>query len=297
MKTDSRVPDFLVIGGMKCATTTLHHDLSQHPKIECGKKELNALTLASSGGNIESIYEQNYRKAPLDATLGDVSTTYSMLPQHPGVAEKARSIAGDGLKIIYVVREPIKRTLSHHQHMMNQAENQLGPDINLEIKRTPALIEFSRYDMQIEPWVTQFGLDNVCIVRFEDYVKDRARTLSSLFRFLSVGDHDLVIEDEGENRTGTARVAGPWLSRIYRSSTFQKIAKPLSPEFLRTAMRRLLLRKTKHATIAPTLETIDLIVDGIRDDQARFTKRFGWTEPLWDLETARASYAGKSDQR
>ena len=103
-------PDFLVIGGMKCASTTMHEDLSMHPMIECGKKELNAL-LKTDLAEIAAIYSGNFRGAETEKLLGDVSADYSTLPTNPGVAERALKVAPD-LKIVYIVRDPVWRALS-----------------------------------------------------------------------------------------------------------------------------------------------------------------------------------------
>ena len=132
--TNHLLPNFFVIGAMKSATTTIHQDLSLHPDIDCGQKELNALTLQPNLEQIRNTYRSNF-KQPDAVIRGDVSTTYSMIPEHQGVPEKALELCGPDTKIVYVVREPIARTMSHHQHMMNwNGDGKMGPDINHEVK-------------------------------------------------------------------------------------------------------------------------------------------------------------------
>lgn len=245
-------------------------------------------------GSPSEIYANNFRDMNGSVLLGDVSTTYSMIPDHPDVPACALELLGTKLKIIYIVRQPVQRTISHHQHMMNQAEG-LGPDINLEINREPALIQYSCYAEQLEPWLDRFGRESILVVKFEDYVADRAGIVSNVFSFLGLNAYSISTEDDGANRTGTARVAGPTIRRVVRSSMFQRIARPLMPTFLRDWMKPVLLRKTKHATIAPTIETVDKILKAVRPDMERLQQMVGWSEPAWDLDEVRDSFLEAED--
>ena len=273
---------------MKSATTTLHQDLSKHPDIFCGKKELNAITI----GNPQANYRDNYRGAANHQILGDVSTTYSMLPDFPGVPAKAKSLVGSDLKIIYLVRNPVSRTLSHHQHMMNDVtEEKMGPDVNVEIRNHASMIAYSRYAFQLEPWINEFGKSQIKVIKFEEYVKNRAKVTSDIFDFLEVPPFQIAVQEKGANRGHDRQVAGKFIYRFYHTRLFQKILKPFSPRFLRTAMRKILLRKSEVRSIAPTPETIDNIIESIQDDSARLHLLLGWDKPAWDFDAVRSKYA------
>lgn len=282
------IPRFLVIGGMKCATTTMHQDLTGHPRVFCGKKELNALTFGGSKlhnlGTTEEIYARNYRDADPKMILGDVSTTYTMLPDYEGVAEKARSLLGEQLKIVYVVRHPVKRTVSHHQHMANQPhENKMGPDINQEIRNRPALIDYSCYHKQLLPWVNAFGRANIRIVKFERYVKNRNQVANELFEFLGLDSHNIKADDAGANRSGDVLVAGGMVRRFYDTNFFKSIVQPLTPNFLRTAGRSLMLKKSELAKIPPSSATINFIADSVSEDLELFYQLVEKDAFKWDL--------------
>ena len=285
----SQLPHFIVIGAMKCATTTLHHDLDQHPGIYCGRKELNALTLA---GNFETdshqVYANNFKGAGEGDLRGEVSTTYTQLPDWPGVVEKASELIGPELKIIYIVRNPVERTLRHHQHMMNwHGEGKMGPDINVEIGKHQSLIDYSCYAKQLTPWLAKFGREHVLVVRFEDFIGDRQATLNAIFDFLGVEHFEIKVHEGGLNRGHDRRVAGKHVLRLYESKLFQRILKPLSPSFLRSALRLVLLRKSQVNEAMPTAETIDQIIDGVEKDLLRFYEMIGEASPMWDLDATR----------
>jgi len=273
---------------MKSATTTLHQDLVKHPGIFCGKKELNALTI----GNAEATYQLNYGDAEQHHLLGDVSATYTMQPDFPDIPAKAKSMLGPDTKIIYLVREPVSRTLSHHQHMMNDAtEAKMGPDVNSEIRKHSAPIGYSRYAQQLQPWVDQFGKQNIYVIKFEDYISDRNTVLKNLFDYLGVEAREIEIESAGANRGHEKRVAGKFIYRLYHTKLFQRIIKPFSPELLRSTLRNVLLRKSKVRSIPPTLETIDFIIESVQDDVNQLHTMLDWSQPAWDFAEVRAKYS------
>ena len=276
-------PDFLVIGGMKCASTTMHEDLSMHPLIECGKKELNAL-LKSDLAEIKTIYNNNFRSAHSDQLLGDVSADYTTLPTNSGVAEKAFEIAPD-LKIVYIVRDPIRRAISHHQHMVNwSGAGQMVPDINLAIKNHPELIDYSCYHMQLQPWVEAFGLKNILVIKFEDYISNRMVVANQVVGFLGLPEANLELSDSGSNRAESRRYAGKMVYQLYQSNVFKKILQPATPDFLKRMLRKFLLRKNKLAEIPPSKATLTQIATGVQADMAKLKSLLEYKKPLWDLE-------------
>ena len=157
-------------------------------------KELNALTATqlktyrqSAKETAQTIYQRNFKSAADGQLLGDVSTSYSMLPTHPGIPELALDLCGKQLKIIYVVRDPIQRIISHHRYMASYVgEGRMGDDINVAVSKHPELLDYSRYAMQIKPWIDTFGLKNIYIMRFEEYVDQRAAAVQRLCDFLGV---------------------------------------------------------------------------------------------------------------
>ena len=276
-------PDFLVIGGMKCASTTMHEDLSMHPMIECGKKELNAL-LKTDLAEIAAIYSGNFRGAQTEQLLGDVSADYSTLPTNPGVAERALKVA-PGLKIVYIVRDPVRRALSHHKHMVNwSGAGRMPQDVNVAIENHPELMSYSCYAMQLQPWIKAFGLENILVIKFEDYVSDRTVVTNRVCRFLSLPETELELSEAGANRGESRRYAGKFVYNLYRSKFFRNVVQPAAPDFLRKALRQVLLRKNRQVEIPPTRATLEQIADGVKTDGEKLQVLLKLNEPLWNVE-------------
>jgi len=230
-----------------------------HPMIECGKKELNAL-LKTDLAEIAAIYSGNFRGAETEQLLGDVSADYSTLPTNPGVAERALKVAPD-LKIVYIVRDPVWRALSHHKHMVNwSGAGRMPQDVNVAVENHPELMSYSCYAMQLQPWIEAFGLENILVVKFEDYVGDRTVVASRVCRFLGLPETELVLSEAGANRGESRRYAGK--------------------------MVFLLLRKNQQPTTPPTRASLEKIVAGVSADIAKFETLLGFKEPLWNLEAS-----------
>src|SRR4029078_8223086 len=47
---------------------------------------------------------------------GETSPHYTNLPRFTGVAERMRAVLGVGPRVVYMVRDPIDRMLSHYLH-------------------------------------------------------------------------------------------------------------------------------------------------------------------------------------
>ena len=269
-------PSFLVIGAMKCATTTLYHDLLQNSFVTCSEKE--------EGLFLNANLDLPSNVVAGEAMRGEICTMYSMLPDVQGIPLRVAKFLGNRVKIVYLVRNPLRRTISHHQHFFNwKGKGSMGPDINQELALHPQLLQYSCYGMQIAPWIEQFGRNSIHVIRFEDYVSERTLALKGLCDFLGVPDKFGAINNSGENRGDSKRVAGASVLRLYQTNFFRKLVKPYTPAFLRTVARRLLLRKAKSTVIPPTPASVNQMLQVLAPDAELFAKLVGASNPLWDL--------------
>src|SRR5215471_4705447 len=109
---------FLIIGAMKAGTTSLFQDLAQNSAICIPEKEPSYLTRYDSA-RAAAAYQKLFHTARPNQILCDALTGYSMLPRFPGLPERALAFFGRDIKILYLVRNPIVRALSHHYHSVN----------------------------------------------------------------------------------------------------------------------------------------------------------------------------------
>lgn len=287
-----RLPDFLVIGAMKAGTTTLYRDLDANPNIFMpdDKEPGNLLTDDVRSRRGRRAYARHFKRARGDQVCGEATTSYTKLPDHPGIAARARQVLGPDLKVVYVVREPVSRIISHHFLWRFEPVNR---DIDEAVRRDPRFINYTRYAMQITPWLETFGPRQVLIFRFEDYVSDRGATIDAISAFLGV-EPASAARPTGEvhNRSaGHPLTRGP-LAPVIRSHLYRRLVRPILGAGVRTRLRSALLPKADGAHDNPSLETVDFILAELRDDLEKLRIVMARNDDVWDLAAVRARYAG-----
>ena len=236
---------FLIIGAQKAGTTTLYRDLQCHPRIFLpAVKEPNSLctdeVLTERG---RRAYLRLFDRAKPGQICGEASTHYSMLPDIQGVPRRAKLIWGEDLRIIYLVRDPIARIVSQHQYETGLGE--IEGDINQLIRTDSRFIDYSNYPLQLRAWLDWFPREQIRVLQFEHYVRDRAQTVASVCEFLGVGPMALAIDEKRVHNPSSGRPVpmGPWRV-LLGSRLYTEWLKPALPFAIRDALRWALLPRS-----------------------------------------------------
>ena len=130
------LPNLIVIGAERCGTTSLHRYLGAHPEIFMAKsKELDFFVTELSWRKGRGWYEKQFRNG--SRVRGESSPSYTAYPVHEGVAERMAALVPDA-KLVYLVRDPIERTLSGYHHQRALAlENRPLADALSDVEREP----------------------------------------------------------------------------------------------------------------------------------------------------------------
>jgi hypothetical protein len=285
--TEVRLPDFLVIGAMKAGSTTLYEDLRRNPGIFVIEKELDSLSQPDVGA---AGYGALFATAGPDQVTGEVSATYAKLPQTAGLAERAGRLLGERFRVVYLVRDPVDRTVSHHFHRL--VRRTIDPSIDVAVRTDARLVDYSRYGMQIEPWVDLVGIDRVHLVHFERYIADRAATLAQVCAFLGARADGAPEADLSavHNRGDERHVAVGGRGRVARSAAYRRYVRPRLSENARRWLARRILPAPPPRPDLPSAATVDEILDRTAADCARLVELFGPAAPQWDAEATRQRY-------
>ncbi len=172
----------MVIGAMKSATTTLHEQLARQPGIFMSRpKEPNFFSDDAIYGRGWSWYSSLFRPASAADLRGESSTHYTKLPTYPRTVERlARDLPR--LRLIYVMRHPIDRLVSQYVHEVTAGRIAVG--LSEAVERYPELIDYSRYSMQLQPFLEVYGFANVLPVFFPSLVSRSQDELVRIARFL-----------------------------------------------------------------------------------------------------------------
>jgi hypothetical protein len=192
---DACRPNLFLVGAMKSGTTTLYASLKRHPEVFMSAgKEPNYFIAADARpeGNIfgeasdeESlgIYLELFREARGFRYAGEASTFYTRHPRFECAAEAIHRF-NPSARIIYIMRDPIERTLSHYWWDCLLSHETRGP---LEaIADDPHYRDCSYYAMQMRPYLERFGREQVYILTLEELSQDAGGEAARLFRWLGL---------------------------------------------------------------------------------------------------------------
>ena len=287
-----RLPDFLIVGAMKSGTTSLYNDLIVQPNVYFpNRKEPHDLLYPSvleSRGRAK--YSRLFQRCPEGSICGEASTQYTALPVSDGTAERARQLLGSKTRIIYVVRNPVDRTISHFLH--GYAKGEFDVPIEDAFRKEPRLITISQYAKQIEPWAASFGWENIRVLIFEDYVKDRSEYIKDLASFLGFkAATELLETDKAFNKGEGNRLWPSSLDRVRNSGVARRLLDPFMTPRLRDFARNLLAPKPRPRPGHPSACVIDYIINCVEDDIDRFAVMLNSSTGIWDWEVTRKKYA------
>jgi len=192
-------PNLFLVGAMKSGSSSLTHYLHAHPDIFMSMRPkepsyfIDRATLKEIYPAMEQLgiwkSEAHYLKlyeGAADATYaGDASQNYARLPLVTGVPQRIARFCPNP-KILYVVRDPIDRTISHYWYMVrNFGESR--PMLEA-IKSSKDYTDTSYYAMQLEPYLRLFGANNVKVVISEELRQAPGRVMRDIFSWLEVED-------------------------------------------------------------------------------------------------------------
>ncbi len=285
-----RLPDFLIIGAQKAGTTTLYEDLRAQPAIGMSTiKEPSVLIKLPKPSEAAAYYERLFPSSRAHQRRGEASTLYTQLPLYPGLPERARSLLGSDLRLLYLVRNPVERAISHHYHAYTR--DRCDRDVNLAVRNDPAFVDNGRYAMQLEPWRKAFGPDAVMVIVFEDYVRDRTATLRAVGDFLSVPvDPSLVDTAKSFNKSEGNHVYG-YLRPLLTRDLYRLWVRRAIPEQVRQRLLRVLGPKAPERPPPPHSGTVDWLIERLAPDADALRQMLGREAPLWNLEVTRKKYA------
>ena len=207
------IPDFMVVGTQKAGTTWLFECLNEHPEVFVPDlKEVHyfcppercRFSRAAKG---ESWYRDLYADAPSAAARGDMTTDYMYLS---GVA-KALYRFNPGLKIIFLLREPVERAYS--QYWMRRRQTPGMQDFRSHLAENPNLVERGLYFRQIARYLEFFPPEQCRIWIYEEAVANPAAFFADLCRFIGVADN--FRPKSLSQRIGETKVLDPRLGSLF----------------------------------------------------------------------------------
>lgn len=257
----------LIIGAMKCGTTSLFYYLSEHPQISAAKDK-ESFFFAEDHKYARGLdwYRSLWDWKPEHKIAIEASTGYAMYPRYPNVAERIAQVDNANFRFIYIMRHPFFRIESHIVHLLSDG-----------LLRKPEVVEetlaFSEYAKQLDIYANLFGRDKIHLVCLEDLKQNPQAVLSSICKFLEI-DSDYKFLNTGINlNTQKKRNVHPFVRQINRIPVV-KFTSSLIPPQVNQKLYNLLSRR-KPFEVELSEQEKNKIMNRLEPDLARLKSEYG----------------------
>lgn len=230
-------PDFVIVGAQRCGTTSLFRALSKHPALMPNVIDAKGVHYFDTSYHRDSDWyfahfasraqrERHAEKVGHRAVVGEASPYYMF---HPAVPERMAQTVPDA-KLIVLLRNPVKRAISHHLHMvweghepvenidealdleasrLQGVEEQLLKDRNFVSKshQHHSYIARGRYAEQLERLYTHFDRENVLVMATETLTGDSKTSLARIQSFIGLEPDPAI--DLGKKNASSAFTPNP----------------------------------------------------------------------------------------
>jgi Sulfotransferase domain len=264
------LPDFLIIGAMKCGTSTLQAQLAAQPGVfMTTPKEPNFFSDDAVWARGLGWYESLFAGAAPGELKGEASTHYTKLPTYPDCLDRLASVL-PAPKLIYMIRDPVDRMVSHYIH--DWTLGHMPGDVAAALRAYPELVAYSRYAMQIAPYAERFGTDRILLVSLERLEDEPQAEIERIGAFLGLPARLLWREEVARMNASAERIRRfPLQELLVGNPVAAALRRVLVPRGVRAAIkRRLQMRERPRLpeTLARRLE------DEFAEDYARLRALF-----------------------
>ncbi|ACB54073.1 probable sulfotransferase [Crocosphaera subtropica ATCC 51142] len=255
-----KLPNFIIIGAMKCATSSLHEQLNQQPGIFMSElKEPNFFSNDEEYSKGLNWYLSHFKEANINDLRGESSTHYSKLPTYPHTIERLQKHLPNA-KFIYVMRHPINRLVSQYIHEWSQRV--ISEEINESLDRYPELIEYSLYTKQLQPYFDTFGKERVLPIFFERMLTTPQTELEKICHFIGYTNKPRWDEQLNASNVSSERmIKSDWRDAMVEAPGLKQLRRLLIPKSFRTWVRSLWTIKKKPELTSENIEKLTKIFD------------------------------------
>lgn len=228
------LPNFLVIGAPKAATTSLCFYLGQHPDV-CMAKPKEPFFFSHNYEKGWAWYARCFPDAASKKAVGEGTTVYCQTGTFPEAVHRI----GQHLpraKIIYIVREPFERLESMWMEHLSQGKTTLP--FNRAIREDPQYLDSALYWKNLNAFRQYFPDERIQVLFYEDYKADPHAVLRRCFSFLGV-DPTVRIEGAEQPRyTSAEKRRDRWMTNLIRRTGVLETLRDCSPMWLQEFAKR-----------------------------------------------------------
>ncbi len=253
-------PDFIIIGAMKCGTSTLQAQLARQPGVfMTTPKEPNFFSDDEIFARGSDWYSALFEGARASDIKGEASTHYTKQPTHPQTVERLVAAAPNA-KLIYLMRHPIDRLVSHYIHEWTMGE----VTGNIDDAADPAsiFVAYSQYYRQLAPYIERYGRQRILPVFLERMNIAPDDELGRVARFLGHAGEVSWRHDLGSQNVSRDRIRRfAFYDQLVESAPATALRRALAPKRLRDWIKARLQMRTRPTLSAAKQNQLAEIFD------------------------------------
>lgn len=211
----------IIIGAMRCGTTSLFNYLAGHPEI-CPAINKEPEYFSENQGHKVQVNHYNELWPHYNSNhkyVLEASTGYTKYPKEPNVPENILNY-GIEPKFIYIIRNPFDRITSHYNYMQNFESWDLAID-NIH------LINTSDYFKQLEQYRKYFPMQNILLLDFDDLRDNPKNILDTTYNFLQLSCDYFPEKFEIKNITRSTSPAKRTLTTTEKDTIYNKLTESM----------------------------------------------------------------------
>lgn len=264
----------IIIGAMKCGTTSLFQYLAQHPQIAPSTpKETHYFSRDENWKRGLDFYRSHWEWDSRSHRIAlEASPSYTAIPTRPDAAERIAQVKAD-FRFIYVLRDPLERIESHLSHTLLKGKSHTPGAHEVATE----WITFSKYAMQLDAYRTHFPADRILLLDFADLTANPAQLVGEVCRFLDIDDSfEFRGLDTAHNVSRKDHPAYRALTRMRPARLAAKLVPLRFKQGLRNYMSR---RLTVRAELSKRQR--EIIGRELADDTERLQREYGFDTSRW----------------
>lgn len=264
----------IIIGSMKCGTTSLYSYLQNHPEIcpavikepEFFSENQHRGAQVSDYNSLWS-FDESAHKYALEASTG-----YTKYPSEPHVAENIFRY-GIKPKFMYIIRNPFDRIESHFNYMNNK-----------RLKKSNIVqmhyINSSNYFLQLEQYRKYFPMEDILILDFDELKNNPALLLQKIYCFLNISPRYFPEEFKVVHPTQFKSKSELILKKLKLDALYGYVPRPLK-QHGKNLLRRVFPAKKRVLTDKEK----ECVYTKLRVDMANLRRTYGFDVRKWGFDS------------
>jgi hypothetical protein len=188
-------PDLVIAGAARSGTTQLAARLALHPDVDASSvKETNYFSRQYERG--PQWYDAYFRPRSPELKRLDASVSYTY-PQYPAALNNLAQ-AAPGAHVIYVVRDPVERAVSHYLLYRHYFGHEDAPDFGSSLRERSYYLDVSDYAYWLEQLTAAFPDGQRLVVPFRALTSAPADVAAVIFQRMGLPGLTVLDEDSVE---------------------------------------------------------------------------------------------------